>query len=60
MFLEVKMQQDRWRWCNFKLNRKKTTQIVYLEAKKQQIIQRFRSKKKGTAGVSKAKGHHER
>ena len=36
MFFEVKMEQDRCCWCNYKLNGKKTAQITYLQARKQE------------------------
>ena len=40
MFFAAKTKKDRYRWCNYKLNDKKTAQITYLKLKKQQT--RFR------------------
>ena len=36
MFLEVKMQQDRYRWCNYGLNCIKTAEIMYFQANKRE------------------------
>ena len=36
MFLEVKLDQDRCRWCNYNLDLKKQQKIKSLEEKKQQ------------------------
>ena len=41
MFFEVGMQQDRCRLCNYKLNRKKTAEITYLEENKQRARYRL-------------------
>ena len=38
MYLKVKLQQDRCRWCNYKLKCHKTAEITYLEANKQQAV----------------------
>ena len=68
MFFKGKIQQDRCRRCNYKLNSKKKNKkkIAYLRSKQTikkietNIITGFKFKKKVRLMFSKSKVHHER